>query len=116
MFILLFCCVESEPHEFTFEADMPSDTSESYPEPEQEIEAEPEQSQSTEPTIDPPEEEEEIIPEVTKTEEFLSDTATHQLIFEERQDASQAHLWNFPTNSDDGFFFHDHVFWISHNA
>ena len=51
------------------------------------------------------EEEVEITPEETKTGEYLSETATHQLIFEERHNASQAHLWNFPAISDNGFYF-----------
>ena len=98
-FSFLFFCVDSTPLEVKIESSVPS--GEVPPE-----ESEPEQPQSTEPTSDPSEEVvEEIIPEDVKTGEYLSETATHRLVFEERHNAAQAHLWNFPTNSDNGFFF-----------
>ena len=99
LFLFLFFCVDSTPIEVNIEGSQPS--SEAPPE-----ESEPEQPQTTEPSSEPSEEEfEEIIPEESSTGEYLSETATHHLVFEERHNASQAHLWNFPAISDNGFFF-----------
>ena len=109
MFLFLLYCVESESLDFDFEANIPSDASNTESEPESEPDREQEELQNTEPSSDQPEEEEEeyeeIVPEVPKTDEYLSETATHMLVFEERHDASHAHLWNFPALSENGFFF-----------
>lgn len=108
MLFLLLACTDPESIVFDFES---KDSDEEAVEPANEPEAaQPEQSPTSEPESTTPEpeeepEEEEEEPQVPQTGEYLSDTATHHLVLEDRHDASQANLWNYPAPSDNGFFF-----------